>query len=87
MVRETKASPADTVLIATETGLLHRLRKEVPDKTILAADEGAVCRYMKQITLPKLRDTLRDLRPQVDVDPAIADRARLAIGRMLAVRA
>jgi quinolinate synthase len=87
MVRETKASPADTLLIATETGLLHRLRKEVPGKTILAADEGAVCRYMKQITLPKLRDALRDLRPQVDVDPAIADRARLAIDRMLAVRA
>ncbi|HEX5502273.1 MAG TPA: quinolinate synthase NadA [Thermomicrobiales bacterium] len=87
MVRETKASQADTLLIATETGLLHRLRKEVPGKAILAADEGAVCRYMKQITLPKLRDTLRDLRPQVDVDPAIADRARLAIDRMLAVRA
>ena len=46
--------------MATEAGLLHRLRKEAPDKTLLAADEGAVCRYMKQITLPRLRDTLRD---------------------------
>ncbi len=86
MVKRAIASPADTVLIATETGLLHRLRKEAPGKTLLAADETAVCRYMKQITLPKLRDTLRDLAPAVEVDPAIADRARLAIDRMLAIR-
>jgi quinolinate synthase len=87
MVKRAAASPAGTVLVATETGLLHRLRKETPGKTFLAADEGAVCRYMKQISLPKLRDTLRDLRPRVDVEPAIADRARLAIDRMLAIRA
>jgi quinolinate synthase len=86
MVKRTMTSPSDTILIATETGLLHRLRKEIPGKTILAADEGAVCRYMKQITLPKLRDTLRDMQPEVTVDPAIADRARLAIDRMLAIR-
>jgi quinolinate synthase len=87
MVKRTMTSPSDTILIATETGLLHRLRKEIPNKTILAADEGAVCRYMKQITLPKLRDTLRDMQPEVTVDPAIAERARLAIDRMLAIRA
>jgi quinolinate synthase len=72
--------------VATETGLLHRLRKEAPDKTLLAADEGAVCRYMKQITLPKLRDTLRDLHPEVEVEPQIAAQARCAIERMLAIR-
>lgn len=87
MVRRTETSPADTLLIATETGLLHRLRKEIPNKTVIAADEGAVCRYMKQITLPKLRDTLRDMAPEVVVDPVIADRARLSIDRMLAIRA
>ncbi len=87
MVKRTMTSPADTLLIATETGLLHRLRKEIPNKTVLAADEGAVCRYMKQITLPKLRDTLRDMAPEVLVDPAIAARARLSIDRMLAIRA
>lgn len=87
MVKRTMTSPTDTLLIATETGLLHRLRKEIPHKTILAADEGAVCRYMKQITLPKLRDTLRDMAPEVTVDPAIAARARLSIERMLAIRA
>lgn len=86
MVRRAASSPADTVLVATEVGLLHRLRKEIPTKTILAADDGAVCRYMKQITLPKLRDTLRDMQPEVTVEPAIAARAKLAIDRMLAVR-
>jgi quinolinate synthase len=73
-------------VVATETGLLHRLRKETPGKTFIAADDSAVCRYMKQITLPKLRDTLRDLRPEVVVDPDVAARARLAIERMLAIR-
>jgi quinolinate synthase len=86
MVKRAMTSPSDTILIATETGLLHRLRKEIPHKTILAADEGAVCRYMKQITLPKLRDTLRDMAPEVIVDPAIAARARLSIDRMLAIK-
>jgi quinolinate synthase len=86
MVKRAKTSPASTLLVATETGLLHRLRKEAPDKTLLAADEGAVCRYMKQITLPKLRDTLRDLRPEVEVEPQIAAQARRAIERMLAIR-
>ena len=81
-----EASSADTFLIATETGLLHRLQKEMPDKTFLAADERAVCRYMKQITLPKVRDTLRDFAPAVEVDPEIARRARLSIDRMLAVQ-
>jgi quinolinate synthase len=86
MVKHAAASPNDTFLVATETGLLHRLHKEIPGKRFIAADDGAVCRYMKQITLPKLHATLRDLAPQVEVDPAIAARARLAIDRMLAIR-
>jgi quinolinate synthase len=86
MVRHARTSPNTTHLVATETGLLHRLRKELPGKTFVAADDGAVCRYMKQITLEKLRDCLRDMRPQVEVDPEIAAKARLAIDRMLAIR-
>ncbi len=85
MVTRTRTSPATTLLVATETGLLHRLRKEAPEKTLLAADETAVCRYMKQITLPRLHRTLQTLRPRVEVEPAVAARARLAIERMLAV--
>lgn len=87
MVKHAQTSAATTMIVATENGLLHRLAREVPGKTYLPADEHAVCRYMKQITLVKLRDSLRDLQTQVDVAPAVADRARIAIDRMLAVRA
>jgi quinolinate synthase len=86
MVRHAAQSPTTTHLVATETGLLHRLRKENPGKTFVPADDGAVCRYMKQITLEKLRDTLRDIAPAVEVEPEVAAKARLAIDRMLAIR-
>ena len=51
----------------------------------MPANRAAVCRYMKMITLPKLRDCLRDMRPVVKVDPAIAERARVPIERMVAI--
>jgi quinolinate synthase len=86
MVKHAERSGKDTFLVATETGILHRLEKEMPGKRFLAADDAAVCRYMKQITLPKLRDTLRDMRPAVEVEPEVARRAKLAIDRMLAIR-
>jgi quinolinate synthase len=85
MVKHAASSPASTFVVATETGILHRLRKEIPGGTFVAADDGAVCRFMKQITLEKVRDTLRDLAPTVEVPQPIADRARVAIERMLAV--
>ena len=85
MVRRARNGSASSYLVATETGILHRLRKEVPGKQFLAADDGAVCRFMKQITLPKVRDCLRDLAPAVEVEPDTAHRARRAIDRMLAV--
>ena len=65
---------------------MHRLRKENPDTEFVPADEGAVCVFMKQITLEKLRNSLRDMQPQVEVDPEIAARARLSIERMLAIK-
>jgi quinolinate synthase len=86
MVKRAHTSPATTMLVATETGLLHRLRKEAPGKDLLAADDAAVCRYMKQITLPKLHHTLQTMEPRVEVDPQVAARARLAIERMLAIK-
>jgi len=87
MVKHAATAAAQTFVVATETGILHRLRKEIPGREFVAADEGAVCGYMKQITLAKVRDTLRDLAPAVEIPPAIADRARVAIDRMLAIRA
>ena len=87
MVRHARTSPVTTHLVATETGLLHRLQKENPDKTFIPADDGAVCRFMKQITLVKLRDCLRDMSPEVVLDADTADKARLSIERMLAIKA
>jgi len=85
MVTHARRSPKELFLVATEVGILHRLEKEIPDKRFLAADRAAVCKYMKQITLRKLHRTLLDMAPAVEVDPDIADRARLSIDRMLAV--
>ena len=85
MVRFAKASPKKRFLVATETGILHRLHKEVPGKTFEAVSENAICKYMKMITLEKLRDSLRDWKYVVTVEPEIAERAGLAIERMVAI--
>jgi quinolinate synthase len=87
MVKHAASSAASTFVVATETGILHRLRKEIPGRQFVAADDGAVCGYMKQITLEKVRNTLLDLAPRVEVPEPVADRARVAIERMLAVHA
>jgi quinolinate synthase len=87
MLSFARSSPADEFIVATETGMLHPLEKENPGKSFIAANRAAVCRYMKMITLPKLRDSLRDLSPQVSVDPRIAERARVPIERMVAISA
>jgi quinolinate synthase len=79
------AKPGGTAIVATETGMLHPLAKENPGKQFIPANRAAACRYMKMITLPKLRDALRDLRPQVRVDPELAERARVPIERMVAI--
>src|SRR4051812_16673508 len=75
------ARPGSTAIVATETGMLHGLRLAAPDVDFVAANEAASCRYMKMITLPKLRDALRDMRPAVEVPAEIAERARTPIER------
>jgi quinolinate synthase len=85
MVNHAASSPKREFVVATETGIMHRLHKEAPDKRFYAMSERAVCRYMKQITLPKVRDSLRDLRHQVTVPDEVAERARLAIERMVEI--
>ena len=83
MVRHARQSTADKFLVATETGILHRMRKENPDKTFLPVKEDAVCQYMKTITLEKVYKSLRDQVYEVRVEKDTADRARLSIQRML----
>jgi len=85
MVRFAKSSPKERFLVATETGILHRLSKEAPGKRFEAVSERAICKYMKMITLEKLRDSLRDWKHVVTVEPEIAARASGAIERMLAI--
>ena len=80
-----RTSPARRFVVATETGVLHRLRRENPHKEFVAAAESAECRYMKMITLENLRDSLRDLKHEVTVPVETAARARRAIDRMLAI--
>jgi quinolinate synthase len=80
-----QATPGSTAVMATETGMLHQLRMAAPDVDWIAANEAATCRYMKMITLPKLRDCLRDLSGVVKVPEDVAARARVPIERMVAI--
>ena len=79
------APAGTTAIMATETGMLHPLQMARPDIDFVAANEAATCRYMKMITLPKLRDALRDMTGVVKVPDAIAERARVPIERMVAI--
>jgi len=79
------AKPGQTAIVATEIGMLHPLREAAPDTEFIAANERAACMYMKMITLPKLRDALRDLVHEVKVPAAVAERARVPIERMIAI--
>ncbi len=79
------ARPGGTAIVATEIGMLHPLREAAPDTEFIAANERAACTYMKMITLPKLRDALRDLVFEVKVPADIAERARVPIERMIAI--
>jgi quinolinate synthase len=85
MINFAKASPKDRFLVATETGIIHRLNKEAPGKRFEAVSERAICKYMKMITLEKLHASLRDWKHEVTVEPEIAARARGAIERMVAI--
>jgi len=85
MIRRPAISSADEFIVATEVGILHRLRRENPTKTFHAANEAAVCAYMKVTTLPKVLNALRNMEHRITVPPAIAERARLAIERMVGI--
>ena len=85
MVNYARTSPAKRFLVATETGILHRLEREAPGKRFEPVREDAVCRYMKVTTLEKVRDSLREGKHRITVEPEIAERARLAIERMVAI--
>lgn len=91
MVDYCKKSPSKEIIIATEFGMLHRLKKECPDKTFIAAPTENCrcneCRFMKMNTLEKLYDCMADLNPRIELPPDILARARLPIDRMLEISA
>jgi quinolinate synthase len=85
MMNHARASTAKQFLVATETGILYRMQKENPDKEFIPIKRDAVCKYMKKITLEKVYNSLTQDVYEVKVPKRTADKARLAIDRMLAI--
>lgn len=87
MVGFCKDSAAKEFIIVTETGMIHRLQREVPDKTFIAGPTDSCacnnCRFMKMNTIAKLRDCLRDMTPQIKMDETVRKQAYVPIKRML----
>jgi quinolinate synthase len=85
MLRHAREHPDGEFIVATETGMLYPMEEAAPRAELFPANEAAVCRFMKMITLPKLRDSLREMKHEVKVPPEIAERARVPIERMVAI--
>jgi quinolinate synthase len=90
MVSYCRNSPADAFIIVTESGMLHRLKKEIPTKEFIPGPTEhcscADCRFMKRNTLEKLRDALDALQPEIEIPEAIRKRAEQPILRMLDIK-
>src|ERR671919_1155586 len=85
MLRHVERHPDGTYIVATENGMLYPLLRAAPRANLVEANRMAFCKYMKMITLPKLRDSLRDMKYEVRVPAEIAERARVPIERMVAI--
>jgi len=85
MMNYAKTSNAEKFVVATETGILYRMRKQNPGKEFIPISESAVCKYMKMITLDKVYASLKEEKYEVRVPKNIAQKAQLAIERMLAI--
>ena len=85
MLQHVEQNPTGSFIVATETGMLYPLEQAAPGADLIAANRMAFCKYMKMITLPKLRDCLRDMSGEVKVPPDIAAKARIPIERMVAI--
>jgi len=85
MCQFARESDAKDIIVGTEIGILHRLRKENPDKAFHPVSVGTVCADMKKVTLENLAECLREMKHEVVVPEEIASRARRAIDAMLKV--
>ena len=85
MLEHVQQNPEGEFIVATENGMLYPLQQAAPGANLVEANRMAFCRYMKMITLPKLRDSLRDMKFEVKVAPDVAARARVPIDRMVSI--
>ena len=85
MLKYAKKSKKSDFIVATETGIIHRLKKQNPKKNFVPLREDMVCQFMKMITLPKLLNSLINLEFEVKVPKEIADKARVPIERMFEI--
>jgi quinolinate synthase len=85
MLRHAREHPEGEFIVATETGMLYPLQQAAPQARLIEANRMAFCKYMKMITLPKLRDSLREMKFEVSVPAETAKRARVPIERMVAI--
>ncbi|MEX2349023.1 MAG: quinolinate synthase NadA [Nitrosopumilaceae archaeon] len=85
MMNYARNSEAKKFVVATETGILYRMRQQNPQKEFIPVSENAVCQYMKMITLDKVYASLKENKYEVKVPKKIAQKAQLAIERMLAI--
>ena len=85
MMNHVHKSESNNFVIATETGIIYRMKQQNPTKNFVAASTKAECEFMKMITLDKVYDSLLNNRYEVKVPKNIADKARLAIERMLSI--
>ena len=85
MISHSRSSPANQFIVATEVGLLHRLRKENGEKEFIAANEAALCPFMNRISLEKIRDSLRYRQFVVDVPEPLRTQALVPLERMISM--
>jgi len=86
MLKHVHESKSKNFVVATETGILYKMRQQNPDKIFIPASDKAECQYMKMITLEKVYDALVNEKYLITVPKEIADKARLAINRMLEIK-
>jgi quinolinate synthase len=85
MLKHVEQHPDGSYIVATENGMLYPLQQAAPKADLIEANRMAFCKYMKMITLPKLRDSLREMKFEVSVPEKTAERARVPIERMVAI--
>jgi quinolinate synthase len=87
MVNFCRETPADKIIVVTESGMIHRLQKEIPNKTFIAGPTDSCacndCRFMKMNTLEKVRDALLNLSPEIEMEESLRMKAAVPIERML----